>query len=501
MTRCFLVTYLNALDDESEIELARQWYDTRDKDVFRSKQRINDYLRKAKKLRSGLHDTSSVKSKSSRHSKGSHCSSSSAKIRLIEAKAKAAALEVEARFLKEKQALRMATEELELRQKIAEAKAEERTYQEFDEEQNIDGMNDYLEDVKAKLTSTPFLTEAKPNSQTTLKVPSVKFQSSAFVSTVTTTPPVTTPIFVSTAVMNPAAQPFVSRNTPIKEERHREEYGTPTDTKPSCNNKEECMYTFERDPSCVESARPDQDYLDIQRKQAELSQMIVTQQARSLLPSHEPPTFSGEVMSYPAFIAAFETLIESKVDNSRERLYFLNQYTSGKAKDLVKGCLQMKSGDPYKEARRLLKKHFGDPYKIASAYIAKLSNWPTVRPNDGTTLQEFSIALEQARNAMTGMQYMNDLNTANVLRQLWEKLPRYLRSKWTERVSKIRSTKRQIASFDDFSQFVSLQADLATDPVYSEEGISRPMDTVDKHHKQNDRKPKRGRRTNFATDL
>ena len=492
--------YLSALDDESEIELARQWYDTRDKDVFRSKQRINDYLHEAKKLRSGLHDTSSVKSKSSRHSRGSH-SSSSTKLRLIEAKARAAALEVEARFLKEKQALRMASEELELRQKIAEAKAEERTYEEFNEEQNLDGMHDYLEDAKDKLTSTPFSSEAKPSNQITLKVPSVKFQGSAFVSTVTATPPVTTPIFVSTASMNPAAQPFVSRNLPIKGEDHREEYGTPTDTKPSCNNKEEYTYTFERDPSCVESARPDQDYLDIQRKQAELSQMIVTQQARSLLPSHEPPTFSGDVMSYPAFIAAFETLIESKVDNSSERLYFLDQYTSGKAKELIKGCLQMKSGDPYKEARRLLKKHFGDPYKIASAYIAKLSSWPAVRPNDGTGLQEFSIALEQARNAMSGMQYMNDLNTANVLRQLWEKLPRYLRSKWTEKVSKIRSTKQQIASFNDFSQFVSQQADLATDPVYSEEGISRSMDTVDKHHKQNERKPKRGRRTNFATDL
>ena len=490
--------YLNALDDESEIELAHQWFDTRDKDVFQSKQRINDYLHEAKKLRSGLHDTSSVKSKSSRQSKGSHSSLSSAKLRLIEARAKAAALEVEAKFLKEKQALRMATEELELRQKIAEVQAEERTYKEFDEEQNIDGMNDYLEDVKAKLTSTPFSSEAKPNNQTTLKVPSVKFQGSV------ATPPVTTPIFVSTASMNPTAQPFVSRNLPIKEEEHREEYGTPADTKLLCNNKEECKYTFERDPSCVEITRPNQDYLDIQRKQAELSQMIVTQQARSLLPNHEPPMFSGEVMSYPAFIAAFETLIESKVDNSSERLYFLNQYTSGKAKELIKGCLQMKSGDSYKEARRLLKKHFGDPYKIASAYIAKLSSWPAVRPNDGTGLQEFSIALEQARNAMTGMQHMNDLNTANVLRQLWEKLPRYLRSKWTERVSKIRSTKQQIASFNDFSQFVSQQADLATDPVYSEEGISRPMDTVDKHHKhykQNEHKPKRGRRTNFATDL
>ena len=34
----------------------------------------------------------------------------------------------------------MATEELELRPKTVEAKAEERTYKEFDEEQNIDDM-------------------------------------------------------------------------------------------------------------------------------------------------------------------------------------------------------------------------------------------------------------------------------------------------------------------------------------------------------------------------
>ena len=153
-------------------------------------------------------------------------------------------------------------------------------------------------------------------------------------------------------------------------------------------------------------------------------------------------------MSYPAFITAFETLVGSKVDDSNEPSYFLAQYTSGKA--LIKGCLQMKGEDSYKEARRLLKKHFGDPYKIASAYIAKLSSWPAVKPNDGTGLQEFSIVLEQARNAMTGMQYMNDLNTANVMRQLWETLPRYLRSKCTERVSRIRSVKGQTASFNDF---------------------------------------------------
>ena len=77
-------------------------------------------------------------------------------------------------------------------------------------------MTDYLEDAKDRLTSTPFLSEAKPNNQTALKALSVKFQGSAFVRTVVVTPPVTTPIFLSTASMNPAAQPFVSRNLPIK---------------------------------------------------------------------------------------------------------------------------------------------------------------------------------------------------------------------------------------------------------------------------------------------
>ena len=122
-------------------------------------------------------------------------------------------------------------------------------------------------------------------------------------------------------------------------------------------------------------------------------------------------------------------------------------------------------------------------YKVASAYITRLTSWPAVKPNNGTGLQEFSFALEDARNAMTGMQLTSDLNTANVLRQLWEKLARYLRSKWTERFSKIRGNRGEAENFNNFCQFVSKQADLTTDPVYSEEGISRPKDIVDEYCK------------------
>ena len=96
----------------------------------------------------------------------------------------------------------MASEELELRSQIAEAETEEKSSAQFDVDQVFDGMNDYLKSVLAKLTSIPISSEAQPNGQSTLKVPSVKFQSSAIVSTISTTPSVTTPVSVIADSMN-----------------------------------------------------------------------------------------------------------------------------------------------------------------------------------------------------------------------------------------------------------------------------------------------------------
>ena len=125
----------------------------------------------------------------------------------------------------------MASVELELRWQIAEVKAEERTYEQFVEEQITDYMNDYLKEVKAKHTSIPIFSEAQGNGQSTLSVPSVKFQDSAIFSTISTTTSVTTPILVTAFGMHPTARPFDPRNLPITKEEIEEDDGTPSDTK------------------------------------------------------------------------------------------------------------------------------------------------------------------------------------------------------------------------------------------------------------------------------
>ena len=84
-------------------------------------------------------------------------------------------MEVKAKFLKDKQALRMTSVELKLLQQIVEAKAEEKSYEQFDEEQILDGMNYFMKDVTAKLTSISILAEAQVYGKSTRKVPFVKF--------------------------------------------------------------------------------------------------------------------------------------------------------------------------------------------------------------------------------------------------------------------------------------------------------------------------------------
>ena len=88
----------------------------------------------------------------------------------------------------------------------------------------------------------------------------------------------------------------------------------------------------------------------------------------------------------------------------------------------------------YEEAKGPLKRYFRDPFKIANAHILKLPSWQPIRPNDGLALRDFAIAQDQAKSAMKGMPHMDDLNTVRVLRQLWKKLPKYLRGKWTKTV-------------------------------------------------------------------
>ena len=70
---------------------------------------------------------------------------------------------------------------------------------------------------------------------------------------------------------------------------------------------------------------------------------------------------------------AFDARVQSRVTNSTDRLYCLDQHLVGEPKELISGCLHIEPDEGYKEARRLLQKEYGDPYKVSTAYMKRLT--------------------------------------------------------------------------------------------------------------------------------
>ena len=64
--------------------------------------------------------------------------------------------------------------------------------------------------------------------------------------------------------------------------------------------------------------------------------------------------------TYYSFILSFEHAIESKTDNNRDRLHFLQQYTKGPAQELVRSCQLMSEQRGYPKAKSLLHEHYGN---------------------------------------------------------------------------------------------------------------------------------------------
>ena len=107
----------------------------------------------------------------------------------------------------------------------------------------------------------------------------------------------------------------------------------------------------------------------------EIARLLAENQSQSRLPLPEPGIFSGDLLQYPLWAEAFETLIESHAVKPCERLHFLGKYVKGDAKELVNGFLLLDSEDAYEKAKAMIAKRYGDPFAVADAYRKKIDSW------------------------------------------------------------------------------------------------------------------------------
>jgi len=68
------------------------------------------------------------------------------------------------------------------------------------------------------------------------------------------------------------------------------------------------------------------------------------------LPQPEIPKFNGDPMEFKTLVMAFDARIHSKVVNSTDRLYYLDQCLVGQPKETIGGSLHIEPEEGYEEA-------------------------------------------------------------------------------------------------------------------------------------------------------
>ena len=230
-----------------------------------------------------------------------------------------------------------------------------------------------------------------------------------------------------------------------------------------------------------ESADPPKPGNSVQDQLLEIARLLAENQSHSRLPLPEPGIFNGDLLQYPVWIKAFETLIESRAIKPNERLHFLGKYVTGNAKEVVDGFLLLDSEDAYQKAKEMLAKRFGDPYAVAAAYRQKIESWPKIPANDGSGLRRFSDFLVQCEKAMNKIGSLKALNDDQENRKLVSKLPKWAIDRWSRVVHQCKTEKGTFPPFSEFVKFLSREADIACDPVISfqslkEDDSKRPND-------------------------
>lgn len=207
---------------------------------------------------------------------------------------------------------------------------------------------------------------------------------------------------------------------------------------------------------------------EVMLKQNDITEMLVKQQRLSNLPQRDISVFGGDVLEFKSFMRAFEYTVHDKTDSYSDRLYYLEQFTRGEPRELVRSCQHMNPKQGYEEARRLLLYQYGDELKIANAYMSKVHCWPQIKSEDAKSLHSYSLFLTGINNAMQDINHLTEIETVANMRVVVSKLPYKLREKWRSYAFDIQETIGKRARFADLVRFINKQAKLAIDPVFGD---------------------------------
>ena len=200
--------------------------------------------------------------------------------------------------------------------------------------------------------------------------------------------------------------------------------------------------------------------------QEKLTNLMVENQQRNILPQSSISKFSGDATEYQSFVRSFETRVASRTKDDSERLHYLEQYTSGAPKEIVRSCMRLSADQGYLEARKRLEQWYGGKFRVSQAYLQKLEKWPVVRGDDPRALDELTTFLVGCHNTLQDESGVSELDYPTSLRTIVNKLPVYLKDRWARIVDNIMYIHGDRITFKSLVDFLERESRVALNPLF-----------------------------------
>ena len=206
----------------------------------------------------------------------------------------------------------------------------------------------------------------------------------------------------------------------------------------------------------------------VQDDSGELVKVLAEAISANRLPIPEPTIFCGDPLKFNHWKSSFHTLIENKNIPATEKIFFLQKYVGGAAKEALEGYFLIDSEDSYYAAWDLLNERYGEPFVIAKAFRDKLHAWPVkIGSRESADLRKFVDFLRSCKSAMAYNESLNILNDGIENQKLTAKLPDWLSTRWNRKATQYQLEHRRFPSFDYFVTFLNMEASIACNPITS----------------------------------
>ncbi|XP_020556659.2 uncharacterized protein LOC110014220 [Oryzias latipes] len=224
---------------------------------------------------------------------------------------------------------------------------------------------------------------------------------------------------------------------------------------------------------------------DSQKDTVELVKVLAEALSANRLPIPEPTIFSGDALKFSHWKSSFQTLIERKNIPAAEKMFFLQKYVGGAARESLEGFFLTGSEASYEKAWNLLNERYGEPFVIAKAFRDKLHAWPKIAHRESSDLRKFVDFLRSCESAMVENENLNVLNDAIENQKMAAKLPDWLSTAWNRKATEYQLEHRRFPKFGYFVTFLTMEANIACNPITSYTALHQDQSDKSKIKPQN----------------